>query len=273
MDEINVQPTGDVSQETPSGEAEIPEAVIKEPPKPEPAQTQPSAEEILKQKIDEAIAPLKSEVEKAKREIQSTKDRALAEAERARKALQRAQWAESTIEGIRQNVGDLDPDVQAKIELAELRAKDKSYQTAEQEEQSRQQMNAFIQTFNSQMNQFITDAGIDPNDKRIDWGQDAKDYFDVQRRILASVNTIRRENVKMEQDNRVKEIKDLEAKFEAKYAQTRKDLGLDSVDTSTPVGGGTNEDKWLADYGDGKYNSPADHKKAKELLHKINQGG
>jgi hypothetical protein len=170
-------------------------------------------------------------------------------------------------------VGDLDPDTLQKIELAELRAKDASYKTAEQEEQSRQQMNDFVQTFNSQLNQFIVDSGIDPNDKRIDWGADAKDYFEVQRRVLASVNTIRKENVTMETENRDKEKKDLEAKFEAKFVQMRKDLGLDSVDTSTPVGGGTNEDKWLADYGDGKYNSAADHKKAKELLGKIKQGG
>ena len=215
MDDKDVQPKGDVSQETPSVEAET--------PTPEPPQPQPLTEDVLKQRIDEAVGKaLGEQTEKAKREIQSVKDKSKAEIEQA---YRRAYTAETTLQGI---VPELDEDTRNKLELHQLRGVAAQYQSKEQEDAQRQQMETFVQTFNSQMNQFITDAGIDPADKRIDWGKDAKDYFEVQQRVLSSVNKIQKENTKAADEKRSQDLKDLEAKL-------RKDLGLDSVDTSTPI--------------------------------------
>jgi len=88
---------------------------------------------------------------------------------------------------------------------------------------------AFNQKFDEQMGQFITNMGIDVNDKRLDKGADAKDYWEKQQRILASVSKIQKENQKDAEEKLTQQQKDFEAKI-------RKDLGLDTEDTSTPTG-------------------------------------
>ena len=213
MDDINVQPKGDVSQETLSTEAE----------KPEPPQPQPLTEDVLKQRIDEAVGKaLGEQTEKAKREIQSIKDKSRQEIETL---VRRANVAETTLQGI---VPDLDEETRNKLELQRLRGQAAQYQTKEQQDEAKRQYDEFHQTFETQMSEFITETGIDPSDKRIDWAKDAKDAFEMQKRIHSSVTKIMKENQKTADDKRSQDLKDLEAKL-------RKDLGLDSVDTSNPV--------------------------------------
>jgi len=213
MDDINVQPKGDVSQETLSTEAK----------KLEPPQPQPLTEDVLKQRIDEAVGKaLGEQTEKAKREIQSIKDKSRQEIETL---VRRANVAETTLQGI---VPELDEDTRNKLELQRLRGQAAQYQTKEQQEEAKRQYDEFHQTFETQMSEFITEAGIDPSDKRIDWAKDAKDAFEMQKRIHSSVTKIMKDNQKAADDKRSQDLKDLEAKL-------RKDLGLDSVDTSTPI--------------------------------------
>ena len=213
MDDINVQPNGDVLQKTPSTEAE----------KPEPPQPQPLTEDVLKQRIDEAVGKaLGEQTEKAKREIQSIKDKSRQEIETL---VRRANVAETTLQGI---IPELDEDTRNKLELQRLRGQAAQYQTKEQQEEAKRQYDEFHQTFETQMSEFITETGIDPSDKRIDWAKDAKDAFEMQKRIHSSVTKIMKENTKAADDKRSQDLKDLEAKL-------RKDLGLDSVDTSTPI--------------------------------------
>ena len=215
MDEKDVQPKDDVSQKTPSIEAET--------PTPEPPQPQPLTEDILKQRIDEAVGKaLGEQTEKAKREIQSVKDKSKTEIEAL---IRRASVAETTLQGI---VPELDEETRTKLELQQLRGTVAQHQTREQQEEAKRQYDEFHQTFNAQMTEFITDAGIDPADKRIDWGKDARDPMEMQHKIHTSVTKILKENKKTEDEKRSQDLKDLEAKL-------RKDLGLDSVDTSTPI--------------------------------------
>jgi hypothetical protein len=215
MDDNTVQPTGDVSQETPS--------IVSEAPTPEPTQPQTLTEDILKQRIDEALnKALGEHTEKAKREIQSIKDKSKTEIEAL---YRRANIAETTLQGI---IPELDEETRNKLELQRLRGTVAQHQTKDQEEETRRQAEEFYQTFDTQMTEFITEAGVDPSDKRIDWARDAKDGFEMQKRIHSSVAKILKEEKKVTDEKRSQEIKDLEMKL-------RKDLGLDSVDTTNPV--------------------------------------
>ncbi len=209
MDEQKVQ-SGSVSEGTESTE-------VIEP------QPQPLTEDILKQRIDEAVGKaLGEQTEKAKREIQSFKDKSKTEFEAL---VRRANVAETTLQGI---VPELDEETRNKLELQRLRGTVAQHQTREQEEEAKRQYDEFHQTFNAQMTEFITESGIDPADKRIDWGKDAKDALEMQHKIHSSVAKIMKEEKKATEEKRSQDLKDLEAKL-------RKDLGLDSVDTSNPV--------------------------------------
>jgi len=212
----NVQP-GSVSEGTEStGETPKPGEVSQEAPSKEGTTPQSLTPEQVKEMIKESLA---AEREKIK---QSVADKSKFEIE---KALKRANVAESTLQNI---IPELDEETRNKIELHRLRGQAAQYQTREQEEDAKRQYDEFHQTFNAQMEEFITDLGIDPTDKRIDWGKDAKDPFEMQKRIHSSATKILKENKKAEDEKRSQDIKDLEAKL-------RKDLGLDSVDTANPI--------------------------------------
>jgi len=213
----NVQP-GDASKEgTISKEGVASKG--EDEAKAEQTPTQPLTEERIKQLIEEAH-------DKGRRLGQSWHDREIADMRtEIEKAQARANLAEGTLAGVERSE-DLDPQA---VELAKLRARDKAYRQQVFVTQRQQQVTAFNQKFDEQMEQFITNMGIDANDKRLDKGADAKDYWEKQQRILASVSKIQKEDQKEAEEKLTQQQKDFEAKI-------RKDLGLDTEDTSTPVG-------------------------------------
>jgi hypothetical protein len=213
-DEKNVQPGGASEKGEPSPEGKPPEGG-----EPQPQPLSPELEERIKQVVAQAT---NTATEAARREIQSVKDKARLEVEQAQA---RASLAEGTLAGVERSE-DLDPQT---VELAKLRARDKALRQQAFVTQRQQQVTAFNQKFDEQMEQFITNMGIDANDKRLDKGADAKDYWEKQQRILASVSKIQKENQKETEEKLTQQQKDFEAKI-------RKDLGLDTEDTSTPVG-------------------------------------
>jgi hypothetical protein len=226
MDE-NIQPEGVSQVGATSNE------VITEPTTgttSEVAQTQPLTQEQVSKMVSDEIAKA---TETAKREIQSIKDKARAEVEsQARKA----QLAEATLNQVRGKLKDADPAFAEQLEVEELRTRDRHYRSMEQEQVAYQQQAQFDQQFKQNLSQFVTGMGVDPNDKRVDWGDDASNYLDKQNRILASVAKIQQEESQKALEMTSKEFKALEKKL-------RKDLGLDSVDTSNPAGGsGINKD-------------------------------
>jgi hypothetical protein len=192
---------------------------------PEP-QPQPLTEEVINKRISEAIA---SATEKATREIQSVKDKSKAEIERAQNE---AKLHRETFSTFKSTLGELEPEVANKLELAELKAKDRAFQSAQQSEQVAKQQQETLEKFNSNMTQFITESGLDPTDKRVDWGSDAQTLLDKQAKILASVAKIHKANAKDSSEKQSQLIKD-------EIAKVRKELNLDSVDTSNSVGIGS----------------------------------
>jgi len=201
-----------------------------------PPEEQPLTEAKIKEIIGEAT-------KEAKREIQSVKDKARAEIEAAQV---RARLAEETLAGIE----GLDPDA---TEVAKLRARDKHYQAREAQAYQRQQMDVFAKNFRANMNQFITEMGIDPNDKGIDWGDDARDYLTKQQRILASVGKLQKESAETLKQRVKQEAED-------RVAKERREAGIDSVDTSASMGAGksipTDKEalgKWVANLSTEEY--------------------
>ena len=56
--------------------------------------------------------------------------------------------------------------------------------------------------------------------------------------------------------------------------QSQRDAGLLQSESGAPSAGGqTNDDKFLAEYAEGSRGTPADHKRAQEILTKIQRGG
>ena len=192
------------------------------------APLEPSPEErmaaLVEQKVAEAIA---RSTEAAKREIQSTKDRATAE---VNAALRRASLAESTLGEARTHLQDVDPEVAKEMELVELRSREKGRKAMEQEEAMRQQQIAFHEQFHSNLIQFIAGLGVDPSDKRIDWGSDSPNYLEAQRRVLDSVSKIQKENIQTMQSGLEKRLKELEAKV------GQANIEANSVATTTSPG-------------------------------------
>lgn len=186
----------------------------------EPQPFTPEQDAKLQQMLSEASSTAK---EAGRREMQGIKDREVATADR------KARLAESKSAGYESSFANLDEDTRKDVELAQLKSRDQYYQSRESEETQRQQVAAFDQSFHTNLNQFITSMGVDPNDKGIDWGDDATDYLAKQQRVLSSVAKIQKVNAKVTEDKKTQDFKELEAKL-------RKDLGLDSVDTSTSAG-------------------------------------
>ena len=186
------------------------------------------------EQVKQLTDKLAEQTDLSKREIQSFKDKALKEIESAQA---RAQFAEDTLTSVEAGFKETDPEA---AEKARLQAEVTHYRRTGVAQAQRQQVEVFDKSFQENMNQFITGMGIDPNDKRIDWGTDAKDYLSKQQRILASVNKIQKEGQKALQDNLTQQQTDFEAKI-------RKDLGLDSEDTSISAGVGVDFQKLSAE--------------------------
>jgi hypothetical protein len=233
-DDQIVQDTGEVStEETPSGDTATENTQGEGGEQPT---GQPLTREEIQQMIDQARKEAEeSGFQKGSREMQGKKDREVAEAQR------RARIAEESLAGYGTSGFD-DP---AQAELARRRAADTARQRAEYEESMRKATEKFDQDFRGGLIDFVTQAGIDPNDKRIDWAEDTKDYLAKQSRILASVNKIQAAN-KAEADAKMEQrLKALESKVSEE---------ANSVDTGTSGGIGsgipTNMEKfkkWVED--------------------------
>ncbi len=228
-DEINVQPDA-VSTETEStteAKAEV---------------KQPSIDEItgkLTSQMDERINKL---AESFRREMQSAKDKSIAEVERARR-----QAEEHFTNAMRTVVGD-DPDLQTKAQLAQYQARERLSQQKTYEDMSHRQQEEFDKNFKDANSQFVTDLGINPEDKRIDWGDGEGNYLERMKRIQKSVAQITKEQKKALEDNYAvldKRIKEIEGK-----AKKQENIEANSVDTSHAAGSGSDE-AFMKSYAEG----------------------
>jgi uncharacterized membrane-anchored protein YjiN (DUF445 family) len=227
----NVQPEGAVPEGTVSADDS---AGTTPSPDAKTDQIQSLSQEAIAKMIQDAVAPIK---EVTARNIQSVKDKAAAEIDKANR---RAGIAEITLNQIRGRLKESNPEFATELEISELRTRDQHYQQRDLEDQARQQQTQFEQSFKTNLNQFVTELGVDPGDKRIDWGDDAPNYLERQGRILNSVAKIQKAEAGKALESVNQQIKDAETRL-------RKELGLDSVDTSHSVGSKIPDDKKTAD--------------------------
>lgn len=209
---------------TPSGET---------PPKPgvEPSPTpQPLTEERIQQLIAEGASKfIEQGKEVGRREMQSIKDREVAEVQR------RQRLAEEETNVYKSSFSGLDEETQRDIELKRARSQVQFYQSAEQQETLRRQHEAYAQQLNAQLDAHLESLGIDKTDKRVDRAQDALDYLSGRSRFDASVARIIKENAKAAEVKWTSSFKEMERKL-------RKELGLDSVDATISGGIGSGSD-------------------------------
>ncbi len=197
---------------------------VKEPAKEPQVTPQTLTEERIQQMIAEATQRATEQgKELGKREMQAIKDREVADAQKkVRLAEQRAKTYEESFNG-------LDEETRQGIELKKLRSENQFYQSAEQQEIQRQQQEAYTQKLNETLVGNLKRLKIDPEDKRIDWARDASDYLTGRSRFDDSVAKIIEEKQRAAEDKVASSFKELELKM-------RRDLELDSVDTTTSGG-------------------------------------
>jgi len=216
---------------------------------------QPLTEERIQQLIDQATQrAVEQGKELGKREMQRIKDREVAEVKRERDlALKRSNLDLST----------LDEETRERLELQRTQRELEYFQTKEQEEQAKRQQEEYFEKLSQSLKDEVTSMGIDPSDTRIDYAQDAPDYFEGRKRFnesLASIVKAREEEIKKTA------IDDAEARFKALEEEFRKKNGLDSQDTTTGTGVVSESDtEWLSRFASG------DIQVTKESLAKYNE--
>lgn len=200
----------------------------------EETQTQPSVEEQIAKAMGE-------QAENISRKIQSASDKAIARIQR--EAESTAGIAEDALATMDATFADTD--VEAGVKPKPKR-QDQYRSQLNVRRQQEEAVRKTIDAFESNIRQHITDLGIDPDDKSIDWG-DSNDLSLTERqgKILASISKIQKENAKLVEEK-------AEDKFKKLESDLRKDLGLDSVDTSTSASvGGDSDSAFIEGIGDG----------------------
>jgi transposase len=216
------------------GKAVQPEAVAKTTvpiaatTKVEPA-PQPSQEEVIKNLVAQELAKYK---EASIREIQSIKDRSLAEVDRARRQTE-------TYYGnaLRSVVGD-DPDMRTKAELAALQAREQLRIQQDQDEVVRRNADQFDQKYQDKVTKMLKRFDVDPSDKRLNWASDEPDRLERLDKITESAETIYKANKQIAEDKYSamnKRINDLEGKTKQEHIEKN------SVSTSASPGSASDE--------------------------------
>ena len=234
MDEEKVVQQEQVLEKEPvSVEGEQPSEKPKEGEKPKEQPFNEEQEARIQQMLAQASSEAtKQATEAGRRQLQSEQDRnrnAEAKAER------RARSAESTTKAYETSFKGLDEETQKDIELGRYREQDKYTQSLAQEDAQRQQETAYFQRMNESLLDEVRTWGIDPDDKKIDFASDAPDYFAGRKRFIGSLQKIVGDNQKQAEETQKQNFANLESKL-------RKDLGLDSVDTTAGSGGGSDSD-------------------------------
>ncbi len=212
-DEINVQPEV-VSNETNSNAGNTTNAV-------DTTAKQPSQEELIRQMVAKEIESFK---EQSKRELQSTKDRYLAEIEKANRRVKATETIQAN--ALKAVVGD-DPELQKSARLAQLEAEKQLTSQMDYEEMTRRQQQEFDKNFKEAHVKFVKKLGFDPDDKRIDWGDGEGNYLTRLQKILDSVSTIATEKLSAAE----KKLLEYEAKEKKKA-----NIEANSVDTANAAG-------------------------------------
>lgn len=191
------------------------------------------------------------------REIQSAKDRALAE-------LKKSKSAESALTAIRNRVVSTNPDLAKDVELEMLRAEAQRVRDLEGTSEAAQRQEAFRAKFKADLEEALADMGLDPKDSKIDWAEDAEDYSAAQKRILKSAAKIKKEQ---EVASKAELQKQAEVQLKETVAKLRKELGLDSVDTSLGGAGASDDAALIKKVDSGEPLTKEERARARKILH------
>ncbi len=220
MDEI-VQPgQASTTEQVQTGETQKVETPkIETPP-------QPLTEDRIKQLIAEATQKAIEEGKGlGKREMQSIKDREVAEVSR------KLRLTEMERDSLQSGLSEVDEETRTKVELSRYKMRDQFLQRQAQEETQKEALAKTYEDFSNNMFQYLSDIGVDPKDKRIEWGENSESLLVKQQRILSQAGKIQKEVAKAEKDS-------VKTRLDAEIAKARKELGLDSVDNSQSLGSG-----------------------------------
>lgn len=204
---------------------------VKEEPKEEP-QPQPLTEERLQQIL----------AQDRERTRQSSRDIARTEIDEANRGRRRA---EAETSAYKSSFDNLDEESRKEAELNLLRGRDKQYQSFMQEEDGRRRAESYRQTLQTSLVENVKALGINPDDKRIDWAENENDFLAGRNKFDASVAKILKEDKGVTEKKMKDDFKDLEANL-------RKELNLDSVDTSTPAAGSDSDAEFMGKFGSGE---------------------
>ena len=227
----------------PVSENPVSENPVQEPgSEPAAPAAEPSPAELLKQ-LNDLKADLTKQTEEAKRSIQSAKDRARAEVEAAQR---RALVAENTLSAAQRELAEADPGMARDLELAKYRAQQENLTQLQQQQALAAQRMSFHQKFVDSISESLKEIGIDPGSKDLDWGEDAPDYMEAQKRVLKSAAKLHKTNQETQVKELNKQIKDLQ------FQIRRLNGEADSVDTTNPAGSGSESDKdFIAKFANG----------------------
>ena len=155
-------------------------------------------------------------------------------------------------------LGDADPEVKAKVYEDFIKRQQTQQAQAAQAEQQRATREQFDVDWRELHSEPFKDAGIDPSDKRLDYGEGG-DYTKREKVLLASF-------VRLQKETNANSSKDAKKAVEEAVAQAAKEAGLES---NTALGGasGPSEDAFTEGFNSGRLNSPADRARAKKLLY------
>lgn len=185
------------------------------------SQEEPKVEEkpLTEASVAELVA---REVAKASDHFQSIADKTIAIANKeARDARRKVEATEASSQAMKQQFLRLNPRAKQQLDLASSQARLQYYDSKEREEAQRREQEAFTSQFYGNLKEDIVNRGIDPADKRIDWAEGVN-AFEAQKRVLASV-------AKIEKEDKVGWQKGLEQSIKDQFANLSKQAGLDSV--------------------------------------------
>ena len=210
-------------------------AVAAAPPVPAPEKQMAEIEARSKAAIDKLTADAERRVREATERINAV----TGYHERRYKAL------EAALRTAQGKLQELDPTSGDAVRLAQFEADAQIRQQQDAQAMTeRQQQEHYAQVL-SDLQTFVAENGIDIKDSRLDWGDGARTYPELYKRVQMSVAKINKENVAKIQS-------ELDAKLKEAESRIKKELGFDSVDTTSP-GGATGEqdfkrlrDAWLA---------------------------
>jgi len=200
------------------------EQVSQETQKEEVKTEQPLTAEQVRQIAEEAAA---SAYQRGRREMQGIKDREVADVKR------QADLAEKRSKAYEAAFGNLDEDTRLQMEQQKLRGENEYYRSREQEDLIRRQQEEYIGRLQQSLKDEAKAMGIDPGDNRIDYANDASDYFEGRKRFTESLAKItQEERNKLEQTA----IQKAEERFKQLETEFRKEHGLDAQDNSQGAG-------------------------------------